>query len=63
METKPPLPPLLPGEVKLHNLPQNAPLWHRQLILDSARAVLAALHQEARSRPNGFGHHILVRRG
>jgi len=58
------LPPLAPGEVKVaidSSLADND--WFRRMLEDSAQAVLVALQQEARSRPDGFGRHILVRRG
>ncbi len=59
------LPPLEPGEVRLHGIiPSGLQAdWFRQMLEDSAKAVLAVLQQEARSRPDGFGRHILVRRG
>jgi len=55
------LPPLKPGEVKIHNLDTDAPAWYQKLVQDSVLAVFAALQQEARSCPDGFGRHILVR--
>lgn len=51
------------GEVRVRNLSKDAPPWQQQLVQESVQVVLAALQQEARSRPDGFGRHILAGRG